>query len=280
MNIRNKQAKKRKKRQSPILRFTFIIILLAVAGCIIFYSIDNPDFVKNKFSSLFNDNESELMVSDLPETDTGQLSSSVEESVTGEDSGENEIESIDTGKTTTEESIDSDQTGSGLSLWQKIKNYFINRKNGVKDGKVYSSRLEVNFYFLGLGEEKKLVSEKRTIIAGSPDIAVKNAVQGLLKGPTQSYHFPLIPAGTKLLNVETYENIAEIDLSQEFLENSLDTRILDEYIIYSIVNTLTDIPGIEGIIFKIEGMRIKEYGSVDLSVPAIRNKEYIDENEE
>jgi len=280
MNIRNKQAKKRKKRQSPILRFTFIIILLAVAGCIIFYSIDNPDFVKNKFSSLFNDNESELMVSDLPETDTGQLSSSVEESVTGEDSGENEIESIDTGKTTTEESIDSDQTGSGLSLWQKIKNYFINRKNGVKDGKVYPSRLEVNFYFLGLGEEKKLVSEKRTIIAGSPDIAVKNAVQGLLKGPTQSYHFPLIPAGTKLLNVETYENIAEIDLSQEFLENSLDTRILDEYTIYSIVNTLTDIPGIEGIIFKIEGMRIKEYGNVDLSVPAIRNKEYIDENEE
>lgn len=277
MDIRNKQTKKRKKRPSPILRSTFIIILLVAAGFIIFYSIDNPDFVKNKFSSLFNDNESELMVSDLPETDTGQLSSSVEESVTVEDSGENEIESIDTGKTTTEESIDSDQTGSGLSLWQKIKNYFINRKNGVKDGKVYPSRLEVNFYFSGLGEEKKLVSEKRTIIAGSPDIAVKNAVQELLKGPTQSYHFPLIPAGTKLLNVETYENIAEIDLSQEFLENSLDTRILDEYIIYSIVNTLTEIPEIEGVIFYIEGIRIKVYGNVDLSVPAIRDKEYIDE---
>jgi spore germination protein GerM len=280
MDIRNKQTKKRKKRPSPILRFTFIIILLVAAGFIIFYSIDNPDFVKNKFSSLFNDNESELMVSDLPETDTGQLSSSVEESVTGEDSGENEIESIDTGKTTTEESIDSDQTGSGLSLWQKIKNYFINRKNGGEDGKVYPSRVEVNFYFSGLGEEKKLVSEKRTIIAGSPDIAVKNAVQELLKGPTQSYHFPLIPAGTKLLNVETYENIAEIDLSQEFLENSLDTRILDEYIIYSIVNTLPEIPEIEGVIFYIEGIRIKIYGNVDLSVPAIRDKEYINENEE
>ncbi|MFZ3086078.1 MAG: GerMN domain-containing protein, partial [Candidatus Hydromicrobium sp.] len=171
----------------------------------------------------------------------------------------------------------SDQTGSGLSLWQKIKNYFINRKNGGEDGKVYPSRLEVNFYFLGLGEEKKLVSEKRTIIAGSPDTAVQNAVQGLLKGPTQSYHFPLIPAGTKLLNVETYENIAKIDLSQEFLENSLDTRILDEYIIYSIVNTLTEIPEIEGVIFYIEGIRIKIYGNVDLSVPAIRDKEYIDE---
>ncbi|NQT65947.1 MAG: GerMN domain-containing protein [Actinobacteria bacterium] len=278
MDIRNKQTKKRKKRPSPIARFTFIIVLLAAAGCIIFYSIDNPDFVKNKFSFLFNDNESELMVSDLPEADTGQLSSSsVEESVTGGDSGENEIESIDTGKTTTEESIDSDQAGSGPSLWQKIKNYFINWKNGVKDGEVYHSRLEVNFYFAGLGEEKKLVSEKRTIIAGSPDIAVENAVKELLKGPTRSYHFPLIPAGTKLLNVKTYENITEIDLSQEFQEKSLDTRILYEYVIYSIVNTLTEIPEIEGVIFYIEGIRIKIYGNVDLSVPAIRDKEYIDE---
>lgn len=277
MNIRNRQTKKRKKRPSPILRSTFIIILLAAAGFIIFYSIDNPDFVKNKFSSLFNDNESELMVSDLPETDTGQLSSSVEGSVNVEDSGENEIESIDTDKTTTEESIDSDQTGSGLSLWQKIKNYFINRKNGGKDGKVYPSRLEVNFYFSGLGEEKKLVSEKRTIIAGSPVIAVKNAVQEMLKGPDKSYHFSVIPGGTKLLDVKIYENVTKIDFSQEFLENSLDTPILDEYVVYSIVNTLTEIPEIEGVIFYIEGIRIKIYGNVDLSVPAIRNKEYIDE---
>ena len=280
MNIRNRQAKKRKKRPSPILRSTFIIILLVAAGFIIFYSIDNPDFVKNKFSSLFNDNESGKTVSVLTETDSGQPGDNTVESITGEDYGENEIESIDTGKTTTEESIDSDQTRSGLSLWQKIKNYFINRKNGGEDGKVYPSRLEVNFYFSGLGEEEKLVSEKRTIFASSPDIAVKNAVQELLKGPTQSYHFPLIPAGTKLLNVETYENIAKIDLSQEFLENSPDTRILDEYVIYSIVNTLTEIPEIEGVIFYIEGIRIKIYGNVDLSIPAIRNKEYIDENEE
>jgi len=277
MDIRNKQTKKRKKRPSPILRSTFIIILLVAAGCIIFYSIDNPDFLKNKFSSLFNNNESGKTVSVLTETESGQPGDNTVGSINGEDSGENEIESIDTGKTTTEESIDSDQTGSGLSLWQKIKNYFTNRKNGGEDGEVYPSRLEVNFYFSVLGEEKKLVSEKRTIIAGSPDIAVKNAVQELLKGPRESYHFPLIPAGTKLIGVETYENIAKIDLSQEFLDNKLDTGILDEYIIYSIVNTLTEIRGIDGVIFYMEGIKIEMYGNVDLSVPAIRNKEYIKE---
>jgi len=280
MNIRNKQAKKRKKRPSPILRFTFIIILLVAAGFIIFYNIDNPNFVKNKFSSLLNDSGSELTVSDLPETDTGQLSSSVEESVTGGDSGANEKEIEDDVEAAAGESSEDNQTESGLSLWQKIRNFFTNQKSEKENESSYPNRLEVNFYFSGLGEEKKLVSEKRTIFAGNADIAVKNAVQELLKGPTQSYHFPLIPAGTKLIGVETYENIVKIDLSQEFLENSLDTRILDEYVIYSIVNTLTEIPEVEGVIFYIEGIRIKIYGNVDLSVPAIRNKEYIDENEE
>ena len=278
MNIRNKQAKKRKKRPSPILRFTFIIILLAAAGFIIFYNIDNPDFVKNKFSSLLNDNESKLMVSDLPETDTGQLSSSVEESVTGGDSGVNEKEIEVDVEAAAGNSSEDNQTESGLSLlWQKIRNFFTNQKDEKENESSYPNQLEVNFYFSGLGEEKKLVSEKRTIFAGNADIAVKNAVQELLKGPTKSYHFPLIPAGTKLIGVETYENVVKIDLSQEFLENSLDTRILDEYVIYSIVNTLTEIPEIEGVIFYIEGIRIKIYGNVDLSVPAIRNKEYIDE---
>jgi len=281
MNIRNKQAKKREKRPSPILRFTFIIILLAAAGFIIFYNIDNPDFVENKFSSLLNDSESELTVSDLPETDTGQLSSSVEESVTGGDSGADEKEIEDDVKAAAGDSSEDNQTESGLSLlWQKIRNFFTNQKDEKENENSYPNRLEVNFYFSSLGEEKKLVSEKRTIFAGNADIAVKNAVQELLKGPTKSYHFPLIPAGTKLIGVETYENIVKIDLSQEFLENSLDTRILDEYVIYSIVNTLTEIPEIEGVIFYIEGIRIKIYGNVDLSVPAIRNKEYINENEE
>ena len=87
----------------------------------------------------------------------------------------------------------------------------------------------------------------------------------------------MVPAGTELIGVETYENIAKIDLSQEFLEKSLDSRILDEYIIYSIVNTLTEIPEIEGVVFYIEGIRIKVYGNIDLSIPAIRNNEYIEE---
>ena len=99
----------------------------------------------------------------------------------------------------------------------------------------------------------------------------------LLKGPVMSYHFPVIPAGTELLGAKAYDGVAEIDLSDEFLENSLDSRILDEYIIYSMVNTVTEIPDINGVIFFIEGKRIKMYGTIDLSIPLIRDPDFLEE---
>ncbi|MCJ7665460.1 MAG: GerMN domain-containing protein, partial [Actinobacteria bacterium] len=66
--------------------------------------------------------------------------------------------------------------------------------------------------------------------------------------------------------------------SKEFLENSLDSRILDEYIIYSIVNTVTEIPGINGVLFFLEGKRIKIYGDIDLSIPLIRDPDFLGED--
>ena len=85
---------------------------------------------------------------------------------------------------------------------------------------------------------------------------------------------------TKLLDAKAYDGVAEIDLSSEFLENSLDSRILDEYIIYSIVNTVTEIQDINGVIFFIEGKRIKMYGTIDLSIPLIRDPDFLEEEEE
>lgn len=275
MKSENKQVKKRKKGLNPIVKFTLIMILLVTVGFFIFYSIDNPDFIKSMFSS--DEDQAEEGETLLLGTGENNALDTTEKSVQADDSGESSEEDVTGSETVSAEVPDNNETTTGLSLWQRIKNFFLRLTGSSVEEETYDDTLKINFYFSGLGEDKKLVSEKRTINAGSPDNAVKNAVQELLKGPSRSYHFPVIPAGTKLLNAETYENTAKIDFSQEFLENSLDTRILDEFIIYSIVNTLTEIPEIEGVVFYIEGIRIKVYGNVDLSVPAIRNTEYIKE---
>jgi hypothetical protein len=236
----------KKKGSNPILKFTIIIIFIAIAGFLVFYTIDNPGFWKNQFSPILS----------------------------GEESGETITTPADAGEEFEEISEDE---GSSLSIWQRIIGFFRRNGNSEEEEESYPRELELNFYFSSLEEEKKLVSEKRTIIAGDPEKAVRNAVEELLKGPEKSYHFPVIPAGTELIDLEVNENIAEINLTQEFLDESLDSRILDEYIVYSIVNTLTEIRGIDGVIFYIEGIRIKVYGNIDLSIPATRSKEYLEE---
>ncbi len=243
-----------KKRQRRIRRVKVVLVLAAIviAISLIFYTLDNPDFLKNMKNKLisFYSNDS---ASTLIEADTAAAAD-----------------------------IDADNTGESpggwlSSIWQQFMAFFTRRLR--IDEEKLPSNLDIKVYFASLGEEEKFVYEERTINAGDIRIAVENAIRELLDGPEKSFHYPVIPPGTKLLDVEIYENTVKINLSQEFLENSLDSGILDEYVIYTIVNTVTQIPGIEGVVFFIDGIRIKTYGNVDLSIPAINDEKYIDTEE-
>jgi spore germination protein GerM len=163
--------------------------------------------------------------------------------------------------------------GMAQSFWQKIIAFFRQKMSGQADN--FPGTINMKIYFAALGQDEVFSFEERLINAGSPQVAVENTVNELLKGPSKSFHYPVIPPGTKLLGVQIYENLAKIDLSQEFLENSLESGILDDYVIYTIVDTVTQVPGVEGVIFLIDGKRIKLYGSVDISIPAIKNEKYL-----
>jgi len=244
--------KRKKKRRTPLIRFVALVIFIVLIGFLIFYQIDNPGFL----SGLFNRGEDR-------ETESIQIETQL--------SGTEEAASAES----PEENTDSGES----SLWQKIMAFFERGRDKPEGGEVYPSKLSVNIYFAGTGQEKILMAEERSVIAGNPGNALSNVMYELLKGPLMSYHFPVIPAGTVLVGSRVSDGIAEVDLSQEFLENSLDTRILDEYIIYSIVNTVTGIPDINGVTFFIEGKRIKAYGNIDLSIPIIRNTDLLIEEQ-
>lgn len=233
---------RKKKRRAPRIRFVALVIFITLIGFLIFYQIDNPGFL----SGLFDRGEERIVESARIET------SSIEEAAP-----------------------DEDAESDGSSLWQKIAAFFERGNDKPENGESYPSRLLVNIYFAGTGNEKILMAEERSVVAGNPGNALSNAMNELLKGPLMSYHFPVIPAGTVLVGSRVSDGIAEVNLSQEFLENSLDVRILDEYIIYSIVNTVTGIPDINGVTFFIEGKRIKIYGNIDLSIPIIRNADLL-----
>ena len=232
---------KKKKRRSRFRRFIVLIILIVLIGTFIFYSIDNPGFISGLFDR-------------------------------GDDGSDESVEINDSAE---ESSPEEDADPDIPSLWSRILAFFERGAADTESGDTYSSSLLINIYFAGTGQEKILVAEERRVIAGNPGNALANVMNEILRGPLMSYHFPVIPAGTRLLSSRAIDGIAEINLSQEFLDNSLDSRILDEYIIYSIVNTVTEIPDINGATFFIEGKKIKVYGSIDLSIPAIRKEELL-----
>ena len=272
---REELIKKKKKRAPRFIKFIFILVFIIAFVSLILYSIDNPGFlssVKNKLMSFYSSSGDNKSASESNSSSTEGSTS-----ISGESSQNASSESSSNVSTT-----GSDESGGGNNLtaanktfWQKIIDFF-KSKIAEQSKKSFPDKININFYFANLGEDSKFVSEKRTINAGDPKTAVTNAVKELLKGPSKTYHFPVIPSGTKLLGVEIYENIAKINLSQEFLNNSLTSGILDEYVVYTIVNTVTEIPGVEGVIFLIDGKIIKLYGDVDLSIPAIRNEKYLD----
>jgi sporulation and spore germination protein len=267
--------KTKKKKKAPLIRLTLLIILILAIGFFIFYSIDNPQFIRGLLNM---DSGPEGTTESSPDEMTAEetvvsIEEEMEETISeGSEPGEEE-------EAAAEEIIiteaEPETTEGELSWWQRVLEYFRKRGEAADTGDAYPSRLTVNIYFAATGEEKKLAAEERSISAGSPRAALNNAMNELLKGPVRSYHFPVIPAGTSLLGAKVYDGVAEIDLSREFLENSLDSRILDEYIIYSIVNTATEIQDINGVIFFIEGKRIKMYGNTDLSIPIIRNTDLL-----
>ncbi len=83
-----------------------------------------------------------------------------------------------------------------------------------------------------------------------------------------------IPVGTKVNSANIISGICYIDLSKEFEENVLDTK--SDLVVYSVVNSITNINGIDKIMITVEGQVLDNYrGSIDLSEPLSFNKEIL-----
>lgn len=69
-----------------------------------------------------------------------------------------------------------------------------------------------------------------------------------------------IPKGTKINKVSVKDNTCYLDLSEEFLKKRTD--ISDEVAIYSVVNTLAELPNINKVQFSIDGKQVLLYDDI------------------
>lgn len=97
----------------------------------------------------------------------------------------------------------------------------------------------------------KLVDEKVDIRYSSNMSVEKLVVEQLIKGPITETAYPTIPANTKIVSVFTKDGICYVNLDDGFLSQGYD--VLEAIPIYSIVNSLTEIPGISKVQILING---------------------------
>ena len=133
--------------------------------------------------------------------------------------------------------------------------------------------VEVNLYFSD-SQAMYLVPEKRKI-PQTPSLA-RQAVIELIKGPENSDLYPTIPEGTQANEVYIADDIAYIDLSEEIFENHPGGSSGELMTVYSIVNTLTEIPPIKGVQILVGGNEKKSLiGHIDISMPLLRDEDWI-----
>ncbi len=119
------------------------------------------------------------------------------------------------------------------------------------------TKYKVSLYFANK-EGDGLIEYMTNLYDSGAGSLAETAIEQLINGPTQIGLYNTVPEGTTLLNITTKSGICYVDFNEKFL-NKLES-ITDEVAIYSIVNTLVNLPDINKVQFEINGELQKTYG--------------------
>lgn len=104
----------------------------------------------------------------------------------------------------------------------------------------------------GLGKEEK----------------IKKIINELIKGPKESNLLPVIPPDSKLNSVIVLDKAVYLDFSKEFVDNHPGGSLGEYNTIYSIINSVTGLGGIDDVYFTVEGEILETYkGHIEFSEP-------------
>lgn len=108
----------------------------------------------------------------------------------------------------------------------------------------------LTLYFAN-SEGTELVKETRVVHYSTNISMEKLVLEQLIEGPKKSGAAATIPSGTKLISVSTVEGVCYVNFSDVFKNQS--AVISEEILLYSIVNSLTELPGVTKVQLSING---------------------------
>ncbi len=123
----------------------------------------------------------------------------------------------------------------------------------------------------------------RVLLASSVTLAYNSneseelaVLRQLIAGPTEQGMYPVLPETVEIHSVSTKDGVCTVDFDSHFLEKT--GEISEEVLIYSVVNSLVNLPGVQKVQFLIDGQVHKLFQKMDLSLCYERNLNIV-ENE-
>lgn len=108
----------------------------------------------------------------------------------------------------------------------------------------------------------ELVLEERALPVDGGKIDEITVLTELIKGTTIPDAVSVIPAAAKVLSCETKDGICYVNFSKDFIEKKPQGSSSETMLIESIVYTLTELEGVDKVMFLIEGEKIEVYGQM------------------
>ena len=116
----------------------------------------------------------------------------------------------------------------------------------------------ITLYFLdkdgNIKSEERIIDSKELL--RNPYIAL---VGMLLEGPKSNDLEKVIPTGTKIIDAKLDKKCVTVNLSKEFVESASGNVYQKSKMIYTIVNTLTELNEVQTVKFLIEGEEVKGF---------------------
>lgn len=128
----------------------------------------------------------------------------------------------------------------------------------------YQSELRNVVLYFGDRSGTRLVKEARTIKITDQQPIEQYIINELIKGPDDKSNQAALSKNTILMSVEVTDNICYLNFKSGFLKENAGGSDHEKLVIYSIVNSLTELQTISRVQFYMDGKRVERFGEIDI----------------
>lgn len=131
------------------------------------------------------------------------------------------------------------------------------------------SEQSITVYFADM-DNRYLMSETRRMVAGENESVERYVIDQLIGGPVSYDKRSVMPAGSELIFVEVQDGLCTVGFSELFMINRPSTEAEERMTVYAIVNSLTELDGIDRVLIKSGSDELGLYRYMFLNEPLLR----------